>query len=293
MFMYLYELGFMYLKGHPLTSKDIETAFSAEKKFFDLPLDVKEAIPIQSGGFTRGYVGIGNESGSHLHECKEAFSYGYNWDPSKEPTNPLQGNNVFPDLTKVENSEEWVQQLNSFYQSMIDLSKTIVRILSLSLGKEETYFDSFCEEGDTISLMRFFHYFPYQRRDKVDNVEWIGSSAHTDWGFLTLLLQDNLGGLQINDPRTKEWIDVEYVEGTVLVNGGDYMSMLTQREYRSPLHRVVNKTEDKERYSIVLFYYPSYDSKIQNEDEPEIHNVKYGDYLKKKWDSVYKEGLYK
>lgn len=283
----------MYLKGHSLTSTDIQTIFDAEKSFFDLPSEVKESIPIQPGGFTRGYVGMGHESGSDLHECKEAFSYGYNWDPSKKPTNALQGNNIFPNVSSMENGEVWIQKLHTFYQSMMELSTTIVRLLALSLNHEESYFDSFCKEGDTISLMRFFHYFPYQKRDKVDNVEWIGSSAHTDWGFLTLLLQDNLGGLQINNPRTGEWLDVPYIEGTVLVNGGDYLSMLTGRKYRSPLHRVINTTEDKERYSIVLFYYPSYEATIQNEEEKEIHNVKYGDYLAMKWDSVYKEGLYK
>lgn len=223
-----------------------------------------------------------------MNECKEAFSYGYNWDPNEKPSNPLQGPNVFPKTDLL--GEDWIQTLNEFYNEMVNISFKLVRIFSISLGID---LSEMCKEGDTISLMRFFHYFPYKNRDKLGNQEWIGSSEHTDWGFLTLLLQDDIGGLQIKNRKTGEWVDVPYMPGSIMINCGDYLSMLTQKKYISPLHRVVNKTEDKERYSIVFFFYPSYDSKISIESEPEIHNVKYGEYLLKKWDSVYRDGSYK
>lgn len=276
----------MYLVGHTLSQEKIDKIFKAEKDLFDLPLEIKKEIPIFSGGFTRGYIGVANESGSSLNECKEAFSYGYNWDKNEKPRNPLQGPNVFPKTDLL--GEDWVDTLNDFYNEMVSISLVLVKIFSKALGMDLM---KFCEEGETISLMRFFHYFPYKNREKLNGQEWIGSSEHTDWGFLTLLLQDDVGGLQLKNQKG-EWIDVPYLEGSIMVNCGDYLSMLTGKKYISPIHRVVNKTEDKERYSIVFFYYPSYDSKIENENEPEIHNVKYGDYLLKKWDSVYREGTY-
>ncbi|CAM9955610.1 unnamed protein product, partial [Ectocarpus sp. 13 AM-2016] len=65
------------------------------RRFFSLPEAAKRKIPAKKGGFTRGYIGFGGESGSHLRECKEAFSYGYPWPNDQPPNNALQGPNIW------------------------------------------------------------------------------------------------------------------------------------------------------------------------------------------------------
>ncbi|KAJ3073813.1 hypothetical protein HK102_005935 [Quaeritorhiza haematococci] len=302
--------GVFYITHHGITPEKMERIFEAARVFFALPESVKRKIPIKSGGFTRGYVGIGEESGSEAFEVKEAFSYGYPWDPKVPPTNPLQGANEWPDRGLV--PEGWRETVEEFYADMIKVSEALTRILSLALGKDESYLPQFCEGGDTISLMRMFHYFPYSKANELtpppsastsapgSEFDRIGSSPHTDWGFLTLIAQqDGITGLQLGKPKTTqkgsseeeeiEWIDVPPVPGTLIVNGGDYLSLMSGGRFVSPLHRVVSPVApppktgsatasststageldgNGERYSMVLFYYPNYDAKI-----PTVSNI--------------------
>jgi isopenicillin N synthase-like dioxygenase len=125
--------------------------------------------------------------------------------------------------------------------------------------------------GADISLMRMFHYYNInstvvrehhqrtvpraQRQDEDEDPptiekEILGSSPHTDWGFLTLILADDVRGLQFIPKRlqqrkgaagvtNQDWVDVPYVPGSLVVNGGDYLSMISHGVYHSPIHRVV------------------------------------------------------
>ncbi|KAI8816486.1 uncharacterized protein EV422DRAFT_545418 [Fimicolochytrium jonesii] len=249
--------GVFYLKSGDigrLTNEKRLRTFEAAKQFFALPEEVKKAVPISPGGFTRGYIGIGGESGSSALEVKEAFSYGYRWPDDKPPGNSLQGPNKWPDLSHL--PPDWETTLHDFYAGMVEIATAVTRALSVSLGFPEDHFPSFCTQGDTISLMRFFHYFPYRAAGSVagGEVERIGSSPHTDWGFLTLILQqDGVIGLQVADGEGG-WKDVPPIPGTLIVNAGDYLALLTRGRVKSPLHRVI--TSEEERLSMVFFYYP-------------------------------------
>ncbi|GMF39430.1 unnamed protein product [Phytophthora fragariaefolia] len=267
--------GCCYLTGHGVSEALSARMMQSAESFCALRDETKAAIPaVQEKGFTRGYIGVGKESGSAERvEVKEAFSYGYEWPENKSSfANGLQGPNVWP------KAEDWPlssrQVLNEFYQKMTAASRAVARSLSESLYGSAAFLDDYCHEGETISLMRMFHYFPYERyaslmggKDSLpDNFqEFIGSSPHTDWGFLTLILQDPVGGLQVfhND----KWVDVPYVPGTLVANAGDYLSLLTAGKCLSPVHRVV--ADKRERYSLVFFYYPDFDAVI-----PSVSDVK-------------------
>jgi isopenicillin N synthase-like dioxygenase len=193
--------------------------------------------------------------------------------------------------------------MEEFYSDMVRISKALVRAFSSGYGYDEEYLSGFCERGDTISVMRLFHYFPYHKADEAypDQHDRIGSSAHTDWGFLTLIVQEpGVTGLQLF--QEDRWMDVPPVDGTLLVNCGDYFSLLTGGVYKSPLHRVIS--EGKERSSAVLFYYPDYEARIpvlarQNyslfENQAELHptdgnidpaDTPFGEYIHNKWEQV-------
>jgi isopenicillin N synthase-like dioxygenase len=170
--------------------------------------------------------------------------------------------------------------------------------------------------GDEISITRLFH---YNNIDKlaaaadaastvaVDGVlsSELGSSPHTDWGFLTVILQDSVGGLQFLHSRRGEWTDVPAIDGAIVINGGDYLSLYSGGRYHSPIHRVLApRGQNPDRYSFVLFFYPNYYSEIPTETttvsagEVEEHNTLlggeaasvsfFGDYMVEKWRGVFK-----
>lgn len=254
--------------GHGISSALESATLASARAFFALPETEKAAIPVvQNGeGFTRGYIGVGKESGSAERiEVKEAFSYGYEWDAvASDFANGLQGGNVWPQASDDAADHRWGPAdratLNDFFAHMVEASRSVSRHLGRSLYGDADFLDKFCQQGDTISIMRAFHYFPYAKFGSAapEGFEFIGSSPHTDWGFLTLILQDRIGGLQIL--HKGEWVDVPYVPGTLVANAGDYLSLVTGGKCASPIHRVI--ADDRERYSMVFFYYPDFDAVI-------------------------------
>lgn len=122
----------------------------------------------------------------------------------------------------------------------------------LASGLEHSNFDTsvfaeFCHEP--ISSIRLLHYPPHP--DTKDD-SLVGTGAHTDFGAITLLLQDGNSGLQVLNQATNEWLDVEPREDAYVVNIGDMLDVWTNGAYKSTVHRVIN-TSGGERYSIPFF----------------------------------------
>ncbi|KAF9359974.1 hypothetical protein BGX26_010902 [Mortierella sp. AD094] len=261
---------------HPVfstTKKD--QILEATTRLFALDNSQKAKIPkIQPGGFTRGYVPVGGESGSATKELKEGFSYGYEWPPNELEAkthtklaqggglNGLQGPNAWPEQETLNHLDQgqtdaFKGTLQEFYLSVCEVAKGLLKGISLALALPEDELSKYCTTSETISFMRLFHYLPYADQQHSSQ---IGSSAHTDWGFLTLILSPSKTvGLQLFHDNA--WQDVPSVENTLVVNGGDYLSLLTGGKLISPLHRVVSNGKE-ERYSMCCFYYPDYDAKI-------------------------------
>lgn len=199
------ELGVFYVTGHDISHEDRSKVFKCASDLFSLSDRVKQSVKVQSGGFARGYIGFGAESGSNRLECKEGYSYGYDWQRSCRPENNMQGPNQWPDKSVLD--PDFIPTMNGFYSNIVLTSERVIRGLSLALGFKECHLPAACVDGDTISLMRLFHYFPYEqlspetalvKGEKIETeAECIGSSPHTDWGFLTAIVQDNQGGLQV------------------------------------------------------------------------------------------------
>ncbi|KAF9114029.1 hypothetical protein BGX27_000297 [Mortierella sp. AM989] len=262
---------------HPVFSTEKKNQIlDATARLFALDNSQKAQIPkIQPGGFTRGYVPIGGESGSATKELKEGFSYGYEWPPEELEAktqaklaqetgglNGLQGPNAWPeqetlDLLDKGQRDAFKRTLQEFYLSVCEVANGLLKGISLALALSEDELSKYCTTSETISFMRLFHYLPYADQQHSSQ---IGSSAHTDWGFLTLILSPSKTvGLQLFHENA--WQDVPSLENTLVVNGGDYLSLLTGGKLISPLHRVVSNGKE-ERYSMCCFYYPDYDAKI-------------------------------
>ncbi|KAI8617691.1 hypothetical protein BC830DRAFT_1079733 [Chytriomyces sp. MP71] len=249
--------------------------------------DDTQTATVKQGGFVRGFLGMGAESGGTALEVKTGFSYGHAWDPQASPRNKLQGPNVFPRNIHPDTRAKAVH----FHAWCCRVAHAITRGLALALP-DNTLLQECCaserdaEEAQSISLMRVFKYYPYEsagaNHNAVPHVDRLGSSPHTDWGYLTLI-RSTEPGLQIASTPTVTpetvWRTVEPVKNAFIVNGGDYLSVVTRGRVISPLHRVIN-TQNAERTSMVFFYYPPFDTRVPSDFDLTVEDKQVVDRLK-------------
>lgn len=140
----------------------------------------------------------------------------------------------------------------ALYDACFDASMRLLRLFAVALGVPVDYFTAL-HSGENVTL-RFLHY-PNQGLSAA-NAAQMGAGAHTDYGALTLLLQDAVGGLQLRPDDSDGWLDVAPVAGAVNVNTGDLMTHWSNGRYPSTLHRVLPKLGVEDRYSIAFFCDP-------------------------------------
>jgi isopenicillin N synthase-like dioxygenase len=246
-------------------------AFSSSSSLFGLGADKLQASAIPKGGFMRGYLPFGRESGlSTYFEPKEGFSYGFEWSGLEDvKTNALHGDNVWPgDLGDSDR-----KGLQSLFALGVETAEDLATAIFLSLRQRNnaTDFHTYLDDRGKTSVMRLFHYLARDALaigDEVDNKVVMGSSPHTDWGFLTLILQDDVGGLQFK--YRDQWIDVPHIPGSIIVNCGDFLQFISGGRYHSPVHRVLSP-RSRDRTSFVLFYYPRFETPMDPELFERIH----------------------
>lgn len=206
-------------------------------------------------------------------------------DPLCEPT-PLPGEDVLPG---------WRRAVADYYVGMERLGRTLMRAIARGLDLPETQFDAAFVGG--ISTLRLIHY-PVRPQDSFDGADptkawvehegrkrYVSGGAHVDSGFVTLLAQDGVEGLQakLSDGR---WIDVPPVDGTLAVNFGKLLDRWTGGRIRATEHRVLGP--GRTRHSIPFFYEPAVDAVIAplplQGAEP-FAPFSYGDHL---WDAMVK-----
>jgi isopenicillin N synthase-like dioxygenase len=157
-----------------------------------------------------------------------------------------QGPNKYPE--HVSNPVLFKETIDGYFNSMWALAENIVRVLCKTLNLQDDWVSEFVETP--IAILRLLHY-PPQPPNASELERGIG--AHTDFGAVTILLQDMVGGLQVWDRQATEWVDVKPVSGALVVNLGNLMMRWTNDRYISNLHRVINKS-GKERYSVPFFF---------------------------------------
>ncbi|MEU4234925.1 2-oxoglutarate and iron-dependent oxygenase domain-containing protein [Nonomuraea sp. NPDC026600] len=239
--------GFFYVSGHGVPPELVARLDAAAWRFFELPVEVKNEISMERGGRAwRGFFPVGGELTSGRPDQKEGVYFG-----AEEPTGdlPLRGLNLFP-----EQVPELRATVLEYLDTMTGVAQAVMSGIALSLDLREDYFRAGYTADPTI-LFRIFHY-PPAEPDETD--AW-GVGEHTDYGLLTLLLQDGNGGLQVH--TTRGWIDAPPLPGTFVCNIGDMLDKLTGGLYRSTPHRVRNLSGN-ERLSYPFFFDPGWDCEV-------------------------------
>ena len=251
------EFGFFYAARHGVDVALITRVVDSARAFFAQDEAKKRRIPMSAGGLAwRGYFPAGGELTSGRPDWKEGLYLGSvlgTDHPRVRAGVILHGPNLWPaDLPGFR------QTVLEYLGAMSALGQALMRGFALGLGLPDNYFS---EHGtaDPLLLLRFFNY-PTQPAPADLKVAW-GVGEHSDYGLLTILWQDDVGGLQVRTDGG--WIDAPPIPGTFVCNVGDTLDRMTGGRYRSVPHRVAVNTSGRDRLSIPLFFDPDFDTMIQ------------------------------
>ncbi len=245
-------IGFFYVANHGISRAVMDTMFGATRSFFDQKDAVKAQLSIEGSRHNRGYVAYQGEQleAARPADLKEAFNIGLELppdDPDLLADVPFRGPNQWP-----EQWPEWRKTMLAYYDQLLALGARLAQAFAIDLGVDDNYFASAFHRP--LAVLRLLHYPPIAQPDTGAGKP-IGAGAHTDYGMLTLLAQDGVGGLQVRR-RDGTWIDAPVIPHTFICNIGDMLMRWSNDVYVSTPHRVLNPPA-KDRYSIAMFCDPA------------------------------------
>ena len=252
------DTGFFCIVGHGIDPALLGRMDAAARAFFALPEPTKSQIAMAGGGRAwRGWFPLGGEVTSGIPDGKEGIYFGEELgpeDPRVVAEVPLHGSNLFPaDVPDLGPAVlAWIEALTS-------LGHRLMSLVATGLGLPADWFRQELTADPTV-LFRIFRYPDAAAADAAEAGvgEW-GVAEHTDYGLLTMLAQDDCGGLQVRGRNG--WIDVTPVENSFVCNIGDMLERITAGRYRSTPHRVHN-TSGRDRLSFPFFFDPSWDAHV-------------------------------
>jgi len=287
--------GFFVLTGHGVDPTLFERLDRAARGFFARPEHDKAAIAMPlAGAAWRGWFPPGGELTSGVPDGKEGIYFGRELgpdDPRVRAGTPLHGPNLFPD-----EPAELRPLVLEVLERLEVLGQQVLELIAVGLGLDRTWFRDHLT-GDPTTLFRIFHYPPAHQ---VPEAAW-GVQEHTDYGLLTLLRQDDVGGLEVRTPGG--WVPAPPVPDAFVCNLGDMLERMTGGAYRSTPHRV--RRPPVGRLSFPFFLDPAWDAEIvpvpglgdtgapppARWDGRSVfeHTGTYGDYLRRKVAAVFPE----
>lgn len=267
-------IGFGAIVNHGIAPDTIKAVFNASRQFHALPLAKKNEYALDKNH--RGYIAINTSTdvNSTLEKVTRpnqsaSFMVMREDTPDSEPVVQgayLAGPNQWPEL------DGFKESVNTYINEAVRVVGKLIGVTADALQCSESTLK--VHFNPPTLWFRLLHY-PPSATNAPDDL--YGSAPHTDFGVFTLLLQDDIGGLQVLHPNG-EWLDVPCIPGALIVNVGDMLHRLSNGLLRSTPHRVINRNKS-ERYSCALFYDPYTESVISPIDEcvSNYPPVKYGE----------------
>jgi isopenicillin N synthase-like dioxygenase len=285
--------GFFYVSGHGVGSDTVARLQSEALAFFALPETEKAQISMAHGGSAwRGWFPLNGELTSGQPDRKEGIYFGEELsenDPRVRAGWPMHGANLWPTRPTA-----FRQVVENYIAETGRAASALMQGVSLALGLTDNYFAETYLRRPTL-LFRIFRYPP------AEIGSW-GVGEHTDYGLLTLLAQDQCGGLQV---RTDSgWIEAPPIADTLVCNVGDMLERLSGGQFVSAPHRVLNRS-GQDRFSFPLFFDPDFEAVMTpavepvgldhrnrtrwDQADPKTFAGRYGDYLLGKVGKVFPE----
>ena len=292
--------GFFYVVGHGVSEELQRRLDERSHSFFAQDAETKLEIRMElTGKAWRGYFPVGGELTSGRPDLKEGLYFGAELsddDPRVRAGVALHGANLFPPGVP-----GFGDTILEYMAALTDLGHALMRGIAMSLALEPDYFCVGCM-ADPLTLFRIFHYPPTPPVPAREQ-QW-GVGEHTDYGVLTILRQDDGGGLQVK--TESRWVDAPPVANSFVCNIGDMLDRLTRGLYRSTPHRVLN-VSGRGRLSFPFFFDPGFDAHVEpidssvvpapaddgdeRWDHASVHDFEgtYGDYVLGKVSKVFPE----
>ncbi len=243
------EWGFFQVVNHGIAPELIDEVWKNTRKFFHQSIDSKESI-LRSRENPWGYYN--NELTKNQRDKKEVFDY------TTDGVDPIyQSENRWPDSI-----DGFRATMLSYLEACTDLSLRLLEAFCIGIDLPADYLKEYFVPEHT-GFIRLNHY-PVEdpmAEAAIDDLPDVGLGIHhhTDAGALTVLLQDDVGGLQVH--RDDCWHDIPPIGGAFVVNTGDMMQVWSNDIYEAPTHRVL-AMENCDRHSIPFFFNPAADARV-------------------------------
>ena len=232
--------GFLYLKNHGIPREQVEKAFSESAKFFDRSQEQKDQLAWTTPKSNRGYVTSGREKVAQSYDANEVAKLrAANPDLKESMEIGKEGVEGMPNQWPDRFDDEGVQFtkfMQDYFLTCKAVFRNMMRAIGSGLGLGEQFFDEYTSGGDC--NLRLLHYPPVKKSIFKENPNQVRAGEHSDYGSITLLFQDNKGGLEVKSPKGT-WVRATPIPGTIVVNAGDLLARWSNDTIVSTKHRVI------------------------------------------------------
>ncbi|MFL9924616.1 2-oxoglutarate and iron-dependent oxygenase domain-containing protein [Herbaspirillum lusitanum] len=240
------DVGFFYLVNHGVRQQLVDGQFDWTRRFFSLPPASKAALDMSHSPSGYGYERMGAQAldVDSPADLKEGFQFGFDIaadHPYVQQGSLRYGHNLWP-----QDLPGFREHAQRYYDALRQLSHRLLSVIALSLHLEEDFFEPALRTP--IATQRLLHYPPQPAKTAHNQ---IGAGAHTDWGLITILAQDDIGGLEVCN-ADGDWVRAAPIHGSFVVNIGDLLQRWSNDLYHSNPHRVLND-KPLPRYSLPFF----------------------------------------
>jgi isopenicillin N synthase-like dioxygenase len=248
--------GFFYVVDHGVPAESVAAIFDAARWFFALPRPARDALDVATSPNYRGYVPVGTKGPGVPRREVEAFQMMLDLgpdDPDVRAGSAMHGPNRWPDGGDASGAAVFRATMEGFYAHETRLAHRLLDLFALGLGLGAGHLRPLFAKP--LTQLRLLHYPP-----QPPEADALGVEAHTDPGFFTILLQDQVGGLELRN-RAGKWVAAPPIPASFIINVGDMMQFWTGGRFVSTPHRVANRT-GRDRLSMPFFVNPDYAATI-------------------------------